>query len=73
MNRWGLRYLQTILTSDVPPSLDVIQWHGIYNVTPDNAFYGNYYYEYPAIMAGIRQAAAANGAVRASTGGPRWN
>ena len=54
-------YLDTILNSDVLPLLDVIQWHGIYNVTPDSEFYGNYYYEYPVIIAGIKQTAAANG------------
>ncbi len=54
-------YLNTVLISDVLPSLDVIQWHGLYNVTPDSEFDGNYYYEYPAIMAGIKQTATANG------------
>ena len=54
-------YLDTILNSDVLPSLDVIEWHGPYNVTPDMAFYGNYYYEYPGILAEIKQTASANG------------
>jgi hypothetical protein len=54
-------YLDTILNSDVLPLLDVIQWHGIYNVTPDSEFFGNYYYEYPGIMADIMQTATANG------------
>jgi hypothetical protein len=54
-------YLKTILNSDVLPSLDVIQWHGIYNVTPDSEFYGNYYYEYPTILGDIKQTAADNG------------
>jgi hypothetical protein len=54
-------YLDTILNSDVLPSLDVIQWHGIYDVTPDSEFYGDYYYEYPTIMAEIKQTASGNG------------
>jgi hypothetical protein len=54
-------YLDIVLNSDVLPSLDVIQWHGIYNVTPDSEFYEDYYYEYPAIMAEIKQNASANG------------
>jgi hypothetical protein len=56
-------YLSTILNSDVLPLLDVIQWHGIYGVTPDSEEYGNYYYEYPSIMADIMQTSAANGFV----------
>ena len=54
-------YLDTILNSDVLPLLDVIQWHGIYNVTPDSEIYGDYYYEYPAIVTEIKQTTAANG------------
>lgn len=54
-------YLSTILNSDVLPLLDVIQWHGIYSVTPDSEIYGNYYYEYPTIMAEIMQTSSANG------------
>jgi hypothetical protein len=51
----------TILRSDVIPMLDVIQWHGIYDVAPNNVFYGNYYYEYPSIIEEIKQTASANG------------
>jgi hypothetical protein len=40
---------------------DVISWHGIYNVTPDSEFYGDYYYEYPLILEEIKLEAAANG------------
>jgi hypothetical protein len=54
-------YLFSILTSDVIPMFDVIQWHGIYDVTPDNVFFGNYYYEYPTIIEDIKQTATANG------------
>jgi hypothetical protein len=54
-------YLFTVLRSDVIAMFDVISWHGIYNVTPDSEFYGNYYYEYPLILEEIKQAAAAYG------------
>jgi hypothetical protein len=54
-------YLDIVLNSDVMPLLDVIQWHGIYDVTPDSEVYGTYYYDYPLIMAEIKQTAAANG------------
>lgn len=54
-------YLDVVLNSDVLPSLDVIQWHGIYNVTPNSEFYGDYYDQYPTIIAEIKQTAAANG------------
>ncbi|MDH4137300.1 MAG: hypothetical protein OEW09_11380 [Anaerolineae bacterium] len=51
----------TILRSDVIPMFDVIQWHGIYDVAPNNEFYGNYYYEYPSIIEEIKQTASAHG------------
>jgi hypothetical protein len=41
--------------------VDVVQWHGIYDVLPNDLFYEDYYYQYPAIIEGIRQTAAANG------------
>jgi hypothetical protein len=51
----------TILSSEVISMFDVIQWHGIYSVTPNNDFYGNYYYEYPLILEEMKQTASANG------------
>jgi hypothetical protein len=51
----------TLLRSDVIPMFDVIQWHGIYDVTPNSEFYGNYYYEYPTIIEEIKQTASAHG------------
>jgi hypothetical protein len=50
-----------LLNSDVVKQFDVISWHPIYEVTPDNEFYGNYYYEYPAIIQEIKQTASAHG------------
>jgi hypothetical protein len=54
-------YLSTILESEIMIMVDVIQWHGIYNVLPIDPFYGDYYYQYPAIIEGIKQTAAAHG------------
>lgn len=54
-------YLFTVLESDVMPMVDVIQWHGLFDVVPNNFYYGNYYYEYPGIIEEIRQTASANG------------
>lgn len=54
-------YLSTIVESDIMTMVDAIQWHGIYNVLPNDSFYGDYYYEYPAIIEGLMQTAAANG------------
>jgi hypothetical protein len=54
-------YLFTVLRSDVAPMFDVISWHGIYDPSPNSEFYGNYYYEYPTIIEGIKQIASANG------------
>jgi hypothetical protein len=54
-------YLFSILTSDVIPMFDVIQWHGIYDVVPESDFFGDYYYEYPAIIAEIQRVATDNG------------
>ncbi len=54
-------YLASLLESDVIAMFDVIQWHGIYNVTPGNTSTGRYYDDYPTIAAGIKDTAAANG------------
>lgn len=54
-------YLFTVLRSDVIAMFDVIQWHGQYSVTPDDAFYGTYYYDYPGIVEQIREIASDHG------------
>ena len=54
-------YLSTVIESDIMTMVDVIQWHGIYNVLPNDLFYRDYYYQYPTIIEGIREAAAAHG------------
>lgn len=54
-------YLFTLLRSDIMPVVDMIQWHGIYDVFPNSEFYGNYYYDYPAIIETIKQTASAHG------------
>lgn len=53
--------LFAFLTSDVVRQFDVISWHPIYDVTPNNEFYGSFYYEYPAIVRDIKQTASAHG------------
>jgi hypothetical protein len=54
-------YLFTLLESDIMSMVDVIQWHGIYIVVPGSEFYGDYYYEYPLIIAEIKQTAQEHG------------
>ena len=54
-------YLLSVLSSDVATEFDVIQWHGQYNVVPDEPFYGSYYYDYPAIVEEIKEVASAHG------------
>lgn len=51
----------TLLRSDVVSQFDVISWHPFYDMTPDHEFFGNYYYEYPAIIQEIKQTASAHG------------
>ena len=58
---FGRENFFAVLESDVMPLFDVIQWHGLYDVLPNDTFYGNYYYEYPTIIDDIKQTAAANG------------
>lgn len=54
-------YLFTVLESDIMTMVDVIQWHGIYDVLPNSEFYGNYYYEYPTLIEEIKQTASDHG------------
>jgi hypothetical protein len=54
-------YLTTVIESDIMTMVDVIQWHGIYNVLPNDPFHGDYYYQYPTIIEEIRQTAADHG------------
>ena len=54
-------YLSAILESEIMTMVDVVQWHGIYDVLPNDPFYGDYYYDYPEIIEGIKQTAAAHG------------
>jgi hypothetical protein len=54
-------YMETMIESDVIADFDVIQWHGIYNATVGDTPLGRYYDEYPEIVAGIKDTAAAHG------------
>ncbi|MFW9789037.1 MAG: hypothetical protein ACFFE1_15260 [Candidatus Thorarchaeota archaeon] len=58
---WTRDYINAIIDSGIIPMVDVIQWHGIYDVLPNDPFWDGYYYEYPEIVERIRQRAAANG------------
>jgi hypothetical protein len=54
-------YLAAVLESDIMTMVDVVQWNGIFNVLPNDPFYGDYYYDYPTIIEGIRETAVAHG------------
>jgi hypothetical protein len=54
-------YISTVIQSDIMTMVDVVQWNGIFNAMPNDPFYGDYYYQYPAIIEGIRQTAEAHG------------
>jgi hypothetical protein len=51
----------TLLRSDVVKQFDIISWHAFYDMTPGHEFFGDYYYEYPAIVQDIKQTASAHG------------
>ena len=57
-SRW---YLQQILESDVAPLIDVIELHPMYGAAPGPGEVGQYYRDYPAIIADFRRIAAENG------------
>jgi hypothetical protein len=54
-------YLFRILSSDVMPIVDVIAWHPLYGVSPENLEYRSYYYDYPSIIQQIKDTASAHG------------
>ena len=58
---YAQEYLAAILESDIMTMVDVVQWHGLYNYMPIDPLHGDYYNQYPAIIEGIRQTAAAHG------------
>jgi hypothetical protein len=64
---YAQEYLFDVIRSDIMTIVDVVQWHGIYNVLPNDPIEGDYYYEYPAIVEEIRETAAAHG-----FGGEYW-
>jgi hypothetical protein len=47
---WTRDYINAILESDIMTMIDVVQWHGIYDVLPNDPFWDGYYYQYPAIV-----------------------
>jgi hypothetical protein len=54
-------YMAELLEAEVIDEFDVIQWHGIYNVIPGADPGGQYYDDYTAIVADIKDRATANG------------
>ena len=54
-------YLFRILSSDVMPMVDVIAWHPMFGVSPENTEFRSYYYDYPDIVQQIKDTAAAHG------------
>ena len=54
-------YLFRILRSDVMPMVDVIAWHPMFGVSPENIQFRTYYYNYPSIIKQIKDTAAAHG------------
>ena len=54
-------YLMGVISSDVMPLVDVVNWHPMYNFTPDIARFRSYYYAYPGKIQEIMDTAAANG------------
>ena len=54
-------YIKAVIESDIMTMVDVVQWNGIFNVLPNDSFYGDYYYQYPSIIEGIRETAEAHG------------
>jgi len=53
--------LNIFITSDVVSQFDIISLHPIYEVTPDNEHYGNFYYQYPAIIQELKRTTSAHG------------
>jgi hypothetical protein len=51
----------TILRSDVISQFDVVAFKTAPDFTPDNEYFGNYYYEYPSVIQEIKQTASAHG------------
>lgn len=56
-------YLFDLLESDIMPLVDVVSWHPMYGTSPAYDLYKDYYYEYPAMVQKIKDAAAAHGFV----------
>jgi hypothetical protein len=57
----GRDYLFEILNSDIMPMVDVVAWHPLFGVSPENVQLRQYYYDYPSIVGQIKDAASKNG------------
>ncbi len=55
-------YFSEIIESDaIMPLVDVVSWHGMYDVSPEYDYFRDYYYGYPSLVAQIRATAASHG------------
>jgi hypothetical protein len=55
-------YLSRIIESDeIMPLVDVVSWHGMYDVSPEFDYFRDYYYGYPDMIAQIRETAESHG------------
>lgn len=55
-------YFARIIGSDkIMPIVDVVSWHGMYDTSPQYDYHRHYYYDYPAIVARIKETARSHG------------
>ena len=63
-------YLFSIVSSEVMPLVDAVQWHPFYGASPE--FLSEYYYAYPSIVREIKDTAAAHGFTGEFMAGEIW-
>ncbi|MFC2077480.1 hypothetical protein ACFLTM_01550 [Candidatus Bipolaricaulota bacterium] len=54
-------YLFDLLSSPEVAQLDAVSWHPFYGASPEHSFLRDYYYEYPSLLARIKETAKAQG------------
>ena len=54
-------YLLELLESDIMPLVDVISWHPMYDTSPEDEIYRDYWYQYPSMVQEIKDTATAHG------------
>ncbi|MGD2145496.1 MAG: right-handed parallel beta-helix repeat-containing protein [Anaerolineae bacterium] len=63
-------YLFSVVSSDVMPLVDAVQWHPFYGASPE--FLSEYYYAYPSVVQDIKDTAAAHGFTGEFMAGEIW-